>query len=239
MTVYRHLTSNLGATAFKRQKIPNLTSKNIHDRLVFAKKHQNWIISDWQKVLWTDESPFQLYATPNRQNDRVWARSTHEVPPILQVKFPMKIQVWGLMSHQAISRLHIIPRGQSINGAYYRNEILAKTCKEAIDRTPNTGSVLERPMLENMSDYAFMQDGAPPHTAKLTQQWCQDNLKDFWKKTDWPGNSPDLNPIENLWAILKERVNEQGQITCLDELIKTLKSAWQTTELGIQYARTH
>ena len=31
--------------------------------------------------------------------------------------------------------------------------------------------------MENMSDYVFIQDGAPAHKAKLTQQWCQDNLR--------------------------------------------------------------
>ena len=71
MTIYRHLTGTLGATAFKRQKIPNLSLKNIKDRIVFAKKYKNWTVTDWQKVLWSDESPFQLYATPNRQNDCV------------------------------------------------------------------------------------------------------------------------------------------------------------------------
>ena len=82
-------------------------------------------------------------------------------------------------------------------------------------------------MLENMSDFIFMQDGAPAHTAKLTQEWCRDNLNGFWEKADWPGNSPNLNPIENLWAILKERVNEKGQMTNRDQLVENLKLAWQ------------
>ena len=228
MTIYRHLKDTIGATAFKRQKIPHLSLKNIRDRLDFARKYQQWTVNDWKQVLWSDESPFELFSTPNRHNDRVWAKSTMDVPPLISVKFPTKIHVWGLMSHQALSQLHIIPQGQSINSSYYRNDILEKTCKDAINRTSISTSILERPMLEKMSNFIFMQDGAPAHTAKATQQWCQENLQSFWKKADWPGNSPDLNPIENLWAIVKERVNEKGQINNRKELIQTLKLAWET-----------
>ena len=173
MTIYRYFKNCIGASAFKRQKIPRLSAKDIQDRLKFAKKHQSWKVEDWKRVLWSDESPFELYATANRHNDRVWAKTTKDVPPIFAVKFPLKIQVWGLMSRQALSELHIIPQGQTVNSLYYRNEILAKTCRDAINRTPNTGPISERPMLENMSDFIFMQDGAPAHTAKLTQQWCR------------------------------------------------------------------
>ena len=43
-----------------------------------------------------------------------------------------------------------------------------------------------------------MQDGAPAHTAKTTQEWSRHNFPRFWNKGEWSANSPDLKPIENL-----------------------------------------
>ena len=74
----------------------------------------------------------------------------------------------GMMSYRALSELHIIPQKQS---AYYRDDILGNTCLNAISRYSATGSIMERSMLPNMSDFVFMQDGAPTHMAKTTQEW--------------------------------------------------------------------
>ena len=81
-------------------------------------------------------------------------------------------------------------------------------------------------MLADMSDFLLMQDGAPPHTANLTQRWCAEHFPRFWRKVEWPGNSPDLNPIENLWSILKDRVGKMANATKLEDLILRVKSAW-------------
>ena len=75
--------------------------------------------------------PFELFYSTNPQNDRIWCRKSSKVAPQEKVKFPPKVLVWGMMSNQALSELHIIPPKQTVNASYYVSEILAKTCKEA------------------------------------------------------------------------------------------------------------
>ncbi len=51
-------------------------------------------------------------------------------------------------------------------------------------------------------DFIFQQNLAPVHTAKSTKSWFNDHGVTV---LDWPANSPDLNPIENLWGLSRRR----------------------------------
>ncbi len=60
------------------------------------------------------------------------------------------------------------------------------------------------------ADFIFQQDLAPAQTAKGTKSWFNDHGVTV---LDWPANSPDLNPIENLWGIVKKKMRDiQPQI---------------------------
>ncbi len=71
-------------------------------------------------------------------------------------------------------------------------------------------------------DFIFQQDLAPDHTAKGTKSWFNDHGVTV---LDWPANSPDLNPIENLWGIVKRKMRDTRPNNA-DELKATVKETW-------------
>ena len=69
-----------------------------------------------------------------------------------------------------------------------------------------------------------MHDGAPAHKAKVVQKFLADNNIEV---LDWPGNTLDLNPIENAWNELKKEV-EQSRPTSITSLKDKLLNIWVT-----------
>ena len=67
----------------------------------------------------------------------------------------------------------------------------------------------------------FMQGGAPCHCSKLMSDFLKKNIKIL----DWPGDSPNLNPIENLWAIMIEKVADKHPTTAKN-LEMAIKHIW-------------
>ena len=72
-----------------------------------------------------------------------------------------------------------------------------------------------------------MQDGATCHTAKIIKEYFNFVKITFIEK--WPGNSPDLNPIENLWAIFKRKFRDRDTST-ITKLRAAIDKIWQSID---------
>ncbi|XP_037071377.1 uncharacterized protein LOC119092522 [Pollicipes pollicipes] len=96
--VHRYLNTSLQLKSFKLRMQPRLTVGQKRRRLEFTKDRKNWSMQDWKRVLFSDESPSELFQAPNRQNDRIWANNSSEVVIAEAVKQLRNILVRGMMS---------------------------------------------------------------------------------------------------------------------------------------------
>ena len=77
---------------------------------------------------------------------------------------------------------------------------------------------------EMLSDnWRLQQDNDPKYTSRLAKEFLRNNVLEVM---DWPSNSPDLNPIENLWAIVKGNV-ERRLPKNLGELERFMAEEWR------------
>ena len=95
-------------------------------------------------------------------------------------------------------------------------------------------SILENyliPFLKNNGqNLTFIQDNAPVHTCRLVSEFLVDNEVPV---LNWPPQSPDLNPIENLWHILKSRrAKKFGPVRTKSDIITQTLEIWN--EFGIE-----
>ena len=71
----------------------------------------------------------------------------------------------------------------------------------------------------------FQHDGAPCHRTAAVSRWLEDEAIEVLGP--WPGSSPDLNPIENLWTLMKRKVADMNP-TSETSLKEAIKKVWTT-----------
>lgn len=177
----------------------------------WCQAHKDWSLDQWRKVMWTDESPFVLRYHGGR---RVWRlhneRYSHRCT-IATVKHDVKVNVWGAFCAKGVGMLHHI-KGIMDQNIYL--DILENVMVPSADILFGDHT--------NVDNWIFQQDNDPKHTAKSVKEWITEEKIPL---LPWPSQSPDLNPIENLWSILDRQCKKRA-CKSPNELFQTLKDSW-------------
>ena len=108
-----------------------------------------------------------------------------------------------------------VPEGVKITSATYC-QLLQPAFLPWLDEVP----------LSRRFKLIFQHDNASSHSAKATQAFLSSIGIEGNRLMDWPACSPDLNPIENLWGIMKEEIYHDGrQYSSKDDLCNAIETA--------------
>ncbi|KAE8183210.1 hypothetical protein A4X03_0g7938 [Tilletia caries] len=198
---------------------PFITPAQQSKRLAYAVKHAD---RDWKDVIFCDKATIKTNGAVRRW---VWRKRGEEwMPDCMGPRFKAadkSVHVWAAIWGDGFSELLRLDTSEStsarggFNSELYADQVLKgplwtiKTTMELDDRTP-----------------WLLHDGSPVHTGGPAAAVIED---EGWQVLDHPPNSPDLNVIENAWAILKHELSMlPRRPTNPDALFEAAAEIWET-----------
>lgn len=190
-----------------------LSAANKAKRLAFAKANKR---RSWKNVMFTDRKKFYFRYPGSRVKPSQWVEKG-ATRTAATVNHPLGLNVYAGITVHGVTQAHIVA-GTSKHKTQYNNKNGAEakniTAQEYADVVKSTflrdGARLFS--THGVSSWILQQDNDPTHRAAsaVVSEHNRRNASSISILGDWPPNSPDLNPIENLWAWVEAKVNALG-----------------------------
>ena len=171
--------------------------------------YQEAVSNGFSDVIWTDETTVQLESHRRHSFRKKGEPATLKPRP----KHPVKVHVWAGISRKGPTSVAIF---EGIMDAEFYISILQKHLLPFIRHKLPDG-------------HKLMQDNDPKHTSRAAKGFFEKESINWWKT---PPESPDTNPIENIWHELKEFIRREVKPTTKAELISGIKQFWDTVDIA-------
>ena len=218
-TIRRRLAEMGIEARWPRQK-PALTPRHIKQRLEWGKKIKSkGLRRFWRKVIFTDESKFNLYQSDGRV--WVWRRKGEELDQgciLKKHKHPQSVMAWGSISWKGVGDLKFIEG--KMDGWMY-SQILGD-------------AFLPDANCKFGDDFLLQDDNDSKHWSRLVAWWKEQNEIET---IDWPASSPAINLIEHVWDYVKRAIAKRpNPPQNRDELREAIAEEWY--KIDIQFIRS-
>jgi hypothetical protein len=221
------MINDQGFHSFFAAHVPLLSDTNRQKRVKWCNEHLDWAIHRWNDIIWSDESQFTFErSTTNKRVFREKGRRFDPKYTIPKGRYSKgSVWVWGCFYQGGMGPLHVF-KGR------LKSEDYIKILKDTfLPWYTETCSKESRILL-------FQEDNATWHRSRETELAKKDMGIELFPW--WSAQSPDLNPIENIWAEMERRLGKlTDKITTDEQLECELKRIWEELMVECTTALVH